>query len=231
MYATVHALDRVHSFEIDAQGRDTNGRRISLSGVFVVSSGPAKALSLAMADGPAAANIRLVAGYAYIVANAQFWMHSRMAAQEAQLVAGHWLRVPAARIPGFASLRDWLNPSTAGRCILGTDGVIPTLAGGSQVNGAPAVVLSDNGRHSGAPGKLYVSASGAPLPLVLTQTGPQSKTTPPDRACGDTANSSPGGGAFGATKTMTMTFSQYGQSIRITPPPGQFTSIGGSSAS
>jgi hypothetical protein len=227
MRASVQALDRVHSFEIDASGVDTNGRRLSLSGVFIVSSGPDKGLSLIMADGPAAASFRVVGGYEYIVANTQFWTDSHLTAQAARRVAGRWLRVPAARLPGFASLRDELNPASAGRCILGTDGVIPTLGGRAQVNGEQVVVLKDDGQHNGAPGKVYVSASGAPLPVLLTQTGPQSTTAPPDRACGDTTNSPQGNGFFGTTNTMTMRFGQYDQVTSITPPPGQFTSLGG----
>jgi len=227
MRASADALDGVHSFEIDAHGVDANGRKVALTGVFVVSAGPDKALSLALADGSSAANFRVVAGYAYIVANAQFWTSSRMSASEAQQVAGHWLRVPAARLPGFASLRDWLNPATAGRCILGTDGVVATSGGRAQVNGEPAVVLKAGGPGTGGPVKVYVSARGAPLPLLVTQTGPQSRTTPPDHACGDTVNSSRG--AFGATKSMTMTFGHWDQASTIAPPPGQFTSLSGAS--
>jgi hypothetical protein len=193
--------------------------------VFVVSSGPDKALSLAVADGSSAASFRVVAGYAYIVANAQFWTSSRMPASEAQQVAGHWLRVPAARLTGFASLRDWLNPVTVGRCLLGTDGVVATSGGRSHVDGESAVVLNAGGPGTGGPVKVYVSAHGAPLPLVVTQTGPQSTTTPPDHACGDTVNSSQG--AFGATKSMT--FGHWDQATTIAPPPGHFTSLSGAS--
>jgi hypothetical protein len=186
--ASADALDGVHSFEIDAHGVDTNGRKIALSGVFVVSTGPDKALSMAVADGASVASFRVVAGYAYIIGNAQFWASSRMTSQEAQQVAGRWLRVPVARVPGFASLRDWLNPATVGRCLLGTDGVVATSGGRARINGEPAVVLQATGPRG--PVKVYVSASGAPLPLLVRQTAPQSATTPPDHACGDTVNSS-----------------------------------------
>jgi hypothetical protein len=225
--ASADALDGVHSFEIDAHGRDTSGARILLSGVFVMSPGPDQALSLIVADGPSAASIRVVGGYGYIVANTPFWVHSGMTAQQAQPVAGRWLRIPTARVPGLSSMRDWLSPATAGRCILGTDGSVATLGGHSQVNGISAVVLKDRGRHGGALGDVYVSASGAPLPLRVTQTVSDSGTTPPDRACGDTVNSSQG--AFGATKSMTMTFGHWNEATSISPPPGQFTSLSGGS--
>jgi hypothetical protein len=227
MRASAQALDGVHSFQIDAHGVDTDGRKVALTGVFVVSTGPDKALSLTVADGSSQANFRVVAGYAYIAGNAQFWTSSRMSAQEAQQLAGHWLRVPTARLPGFASLRDWLNPAKVGRCILGTDGVVATSGGRAQVNGGPAVVLKAGGPETGGPVTIYVSARGAPLPLLVTQTGAQSTTTMPDHACGDTVNSSQG--AFGATKRMTMTFGHWNQASTIAPPPGQFTSLSGDS--
>lgn len=227
--ASVHALNRVHSFEFAARGLTTNGSAVSMSGAFVVSNGAAQGFAITMLEGAAGASIREVDGFDYVTATDQFWLNSHLRANLAQLLANRWIKIPASRIPQFDEFRDMADPSKVGRCTInaGSGDGVPVLAGHATVRGARAVVISD---RVGGTIKLYVSDKGAPLPLLETQTGPAAGGGTADPACGAPAPSSPGGAnGFGDTTmhTMTTTFGDYDAPLRIVPPSGLVLSVPG----
>jgi hypothetical protein len=228
MRATVRALDHVRSYVVTARGVDAKGRQLRFTAAVVLSTGTGREYSLAVAVGPVAFTLRELDGYDYLAGTYRYWLEAHVKAPEAQQLANHWLRLPVSKLPSFAAFRDLANPSKAGRCLLGTDLLIPTLAGHSRVGADATVALADDGRRSGTPEKLFVSAAGEPLPLEITQTGPQSNTNPVDPACGNSTPSK-NGGPFGntPTKRMVMSFGDYNQITRILPPAGPFRSTAG----
>ena len=226
--ATVRALGHVHSYVVTARGVDTKGRQLRFTAAVVLSKGADREFALGLAEGPVAFTVREVDGYDYLAGTYRYWLGAHFKAPQAQLLANRWLRIPVAKVPSFAAVRELADPSKAGRCLLGSDLLAPTLAGHARVGADAAVALADDGRRSGTPEKLFVSATGEPLPLEVAQIGPQSDPNPVDPACGDTAPSK-NGGPFGntPTKTMIMSFGDYNQVTRILPPPGRFLSIPG----
>jgi len=228
MRASVRALDHVHSYAVTATGVDTKGQQLRLSAAVVLSTGTDREYSLAVAEGPVAFTVRELDGYDYLAGTYRYWIAAHTKAAEARLLENRWLRLPVSKLPSFAGFRDLADPAKAGRCLLQTDLLTPRMAGHSRVAGSGAVALTDNGRRSGTPEKLFVSATGEPLPLEIAQTGPQSDPNPVDPPCGDTAPSK-NGGPFGdtPTKSLIMSFGDYNQVTRILPPPGRFLSIPG----
>lgn len=142
--------------------------------------------------GKSAFEVRVVSTVAYMKANRAFWRASggeqgakgREAEQVASLLAGKWVKMPLAETGVGASL-ERLAPRSLARCI---DVDLGTLRDGgrAKVGDRAATVLIDEGDKPGTtPGRLFVAASGAPLPLRILQTGKRRPGGTVDERCED----------------------------------------------
>jgi hypothetical protein len=221
--ASVRALSRVHTFQFAAHGVATDGTPITMTGAFVIANGPDRAFSLSVSEGDAAATIRLLNGVLYVTANAPFWQEEKMPAKEVPLVADRWISMPVASDPGAGQYGDMTDPATVGKCAIGIGGgVAASMAGTTIIHGAPAAVLSFAGAGTM---KLYVSAKGAPLPLLEVETGAAANASGP--GCGSPQTGSGSNGFSKPTKSATVVFGDYNVPFRILPPSGQVLSIPG----
>ena len=86
-----------------------------------------------------------------------------------------------------------------------------TKVGTATVDGKRVVVLADKGdRPGGSPGRLYVAATGAPLPLREEQTGPQ-RAGVSDKRCDDPSST---------TTRSDVHLSGFDRPLRVSPPRG-----------
>jgi pimeloyl-ACP methyl ester carboxylesterase len=98
----------------------------------------------------------------------------------------------SAQLPTLGAFIALTKPATLGLCLLGQRLGTLSVAGEGSVGGRGATVLSDAGDLPGsAPGRIYVAASGAPLPLRLTVAGAFRSGGRTDAAC-DTQAAAPG---------------------------------------
>jgi hypothetical protein len=90
------------------------------------------------------------------------------------------------------------------------------------VNGQRAVVIIDKGDRPGsAPGKLYVAATGDPLPLRMLSTGRDRPGGHKDQECGDDTPTRAG---------EEVIFSHYNEPLHLSAPPAA-VAFGGGTAS
>ena len=171
------------------------------------------------------ANVIVAGGKFYI--QGQSFFAKFAGAQAAAAIGDRWVIIPSsAGISGFESFTDL---KTLGDCIAADHGTL-SKGGTATVNGQAAVIVVDKGDKPGtAPGKLYVATSGTPRPLQVQITGETRSGTPPGGPkCADTTGTSgAGGGTSGGAGTLT--FTQYDESVSVTPPPNplDLTSLGG----
>lgn len=152
----------------------------------------------------------VVTGGKFYVRGRDFW--AKVAGAEAATVIGdRWAILPASA--DTSAFTSFVNVNTLADCLNLDHGTL-SKGGTATFDGQAAVVLVDKGDQPGtAPGKLYVAASGATYPLSLQVTGAAKAGTSP---AGDKCN----GGASGSSKdTGTVTFSDYGKVVTVTPPP------------
>jgi hypothetical protein len=174
-------------------------------------------LRILLRDKATSASIIAVEGSVYIKADEAYWKQQGVG-RAAPKLAGKWLKSPTTT----AELRDLtkgLDPETLSRCLTKEHG---TLAKGGEetVDGQKAVVVVDKGDKPGtAPGKLYVAATGDPLPLRTLATGNERPGGKKDPSCDSDGSRTKKGDE---TK-----FSRYNESFDIAAPPGA-VAIGGS---
>jgi hypothetical protein len=208
VFGAQRALGRVHGFHLEGIEEDLHGRATSIVADFRL---PGR-LEMSFVRGGERIEFRLVAGYGYLKAPRSFWAtaNRHLPAQALGLVADHWVKVPAAT-SGFAVFAAWANPSTIGECMIGSNLGTVSVAGRATVAGRPAIALIDHGDLPGsARGKLYVTATGALLPLRVTQTGPQRRG-----GVSDPARNEPSGSNSSDTKAGDLRFSRYNESVSI----------------
>ena len=146
----------------------------------------------------------------YVRGNSVFW-RAQTSARRAAMLAGHWLRLPAAGRRSVTSALGSLAPSTLARCLLEDHGRL-SVAGRVRVEGRPGIVIADAGNVPGsAPGEVVVAARGTPYPLRIVASGVQRPGGHID-VCN---NGRPSSSAIG-----TITLSQFGQIPTIQPPQG-----------
>ena len=229
--ATNRAFGRVHSYQYAIREVTTDGRTLGMNGAFVISNGADRGFAITLSDGALATSVRETGGSDYVTATAQYWLKSHFPANQAASLANRWIRLPEASEPGFAEFRDMTDPAKAARCALDIGSLHLTSAHRATVGGAPVIILS-----GGAIGtaQLDVSAKGAPLPLLMTASGPaaDSGANKPDPTCGQTAQTTSGGSEgnpFGdpRAKSVTVTFGDYNAPGAIAPPTGPVLSIPG----
>ena len=214
--ASVAALSRVKSFHLE--GKEGSGAKLTTATADV---GLPSKLRLALDQRGAKASIILVDGSLYVRANAAFWKQEH-AGKAAAALAGRWLKTPAST-GDLKDLTQDLDPKILSHCLANEHG---TLASGGKatVDGQEAIVLIDKGDRPGTgPGKLYVAATGDPLPLRAIATGRERPGGKKDPKCdeeGDTPTE-PGD---------EFKFSNYNEPLDISAPPSA-VDLGGGQAS
>jgi hypothetical protein len=195
---TAKALRQVESFHVDATESSKSTVKADV--------GLPEELRVAIKDGDASASLLVVDGSFYIKGNAGYWRDAD-AARDAETLAGRWFKVPVS----FAKdLTDALDPRTLSRCLVKEHGTL-ARGGTATVDGQRAVVLIDKGDRPGsAPGRLYVAATGEPLPLRVISTGKQRPGGDKDPECGDDTPTRAGDEAV---------FSDYDEPLDVTAPP------------
>ncbi len=207
------ALDRVHSFHLQAV--TTSGAPTTVSADFALPGRAAIVINI----GPDTIAVRVIAGTVYFRANRGYFAAEAAAAHvpAAGLIklANRWVSASPSQVPTVASFIALTNPADLGRCLLGANKGTVTVGGETSVGGRRAVELLFAGdRPGGAPGGLYVAASGPPLPLRLTATGPTRPGAKPDLACGETSAST------AAASTSNDFITRVNVPIAISVPPG-----------
>ena len=205
------ALRRVESFHLEgSQGAARQATRVKAD------VGLPTKLRLAIGQGDATASIIVVDGSLYIRANAAFW-EDQGAGQAGQQLAGRWLKTPAGS-GGLESLTEELDPKTLSSCLVKSHGTLEN-GGTATVDGQRAVVIVDKGDRPGtAPGKLFVAATGEPLPLRTIATGTERPGGTKDPECDDGTRTRAGDEA---------TFSKYDEPLDLSPPAGAVELDGG----
>ena len=179
-----------------------------------------KKLRVALTVGPAAADMIYIGSSMYIKANTAFWRDEADAGRDARDLAGRWFRAPAA-IGG--DLANEFDPTYLSRCLLKTHGSL-ARGGTAMVDGRPAVVVIDRGDRPGtAPGKLFVAATGPPLPLRTIATGKERPGGAEDPEC-DSENDTP------TERGDEVIFSGYDEPVDIQEPPAAVDLSGGTAS-
>ena len=210
------ALARVKSFHVEGH-EGAGSKKTSIAGDV----GLPESLDLSITQGGSSATLRAVDGSLYIRANEAFWREQKTGSAAGEL-ADRWFKAPTSS----RELRDLtkdLDPAKLSRCLLKDHGTIAD-GGKATVDGQEAVVIVDKGDRPGtAPGKLFVAATGEPLPLRTLTTGKERPGGTKDPECdSDDSPAQPGD---------TATFSNYNEPLNISAPPSAVDLGGKGSAS
>jgi len=179
--AAEKAIDHVHSFHLQGSSTLPSGP-LTVSGDFVL---PGKAAVVEhVATGPI--DLRLIGATLYFRSPRSFYVAEGAKGATLTALAGHWVSATPSQLPTIGNLIALTKPAILGRCLLGQRLGTLSVDGETTLAGRRAVVLADAGDLPGsAPGRLYVAASGSPLPLETTTTGPYRAGGKTDAACGE----------------------------------------------
>jgi pimeloyl-ACP methyl ester carboxylesterase len=181
------AIDRVHSFHLTATGA-VAGKTLSVSGSFEL---PGRA-DIVERYGAGTIELRAIGATVYFRANAGYYNAEGVTGAQLARVNEHWVSATSSQIPTLGAFIALTKPATLGLCMLGQRLGTLSLAGAGSVGGRRVTVLADAGDLPGsAPGRIYVAASGAPLPLRVTVSGSFRSGGTTDSAC-DNAATAPG---------------------------------------
>ncbi|WP_026912623.1 hypothetical protein [Patulibacter minatonensis] len=164
------SLAKVKSYHVSASSTDADGTLRYTADVQA--SGNAN-VTLKGANGTF--RLRKVSSTTYLSGDARYWRNvgGKQGAALAKKLAGRWIKVAKADAKEFAGIFTEIAPERIASCLVapGTTGTL-TAGKASSVGGTKADVLVDAGDEPGtAPGRLFLAASGDPLPLRLLQTG------------------------------------------------------------
>jgi hypothetical protein len=198
---TAATLRQVRSFHIE--GTQARGTEV----VKADFAGPRK-LRLDVRQRDATARMVLIDGSVYMNANVPFWRKAE-AGDVAKELDGRWLKVPGAE-GDLQKIAKEVEPANLSRCLLKDNGTL-AAGGTAKVRGQPAVVIVDKGDRPGtSPGRLYVAATGEPLPLRTIATGPERPGGKKDPGCDSDTPTRAGDEVL---------FSRYDEPLDITAPP------------
>jgi hypothetical protein len=155
--------------------------------------------------------LTFIDGQVYIRSNSQYLRAAGASPAVTREQENRWLHPPP--LPGDAAFAALTKPADIGYCLLAQDPLLGQLSFGGRtiIQGAPAIVLDFHGDvPGGAPGRLYLAASGPPLPLRFTQTATQRPGGHLGHRCGDSA-----GQLLPPNKTA---FSAYNHPLTISVP-------------
>ena len=160
------AIDHVHSFHLQATAA-IPGTTVSESTYLLL---PGKA-TLAEQNGSDTLDLRAVSGMIYFRGNRTYYASIGVRGAELAALPGRWVSAAPAQVPTAGGLLALTQPATLGLCLLGQHLGTLSVGGTASVGGRRAVVLLDAGDRPGsAPGRIYVAATGPPLPLRITRT-------------------------------------------------------------
>lgn len=176
------AIRKVRSYHIEGDQTDDDGRA-EIDG-DVSATGDAE-ITYRLKGGEF--EFRILGAEAYLRGNAAYWKSAGGAqgGALAEKLADRWVKSPASASADTAELIDQLRPSTLASCV---DVGLGTLSDGGRatVGGTATDVIADAGDRPGTtPGKLFIAASGPPLPLRVLQTGKRTPGGKIDPKCQD----------------------------------------------
>jgi pimeloyl-ACP methyl ester carboxylesterase len=203
------AIDRVHSFHLTATG-SVAGKPLSVSGSFEL---PGRAV-IVERYGAGTIQLRAIGATVYFRANAGYYKAEGLTGAALAKVNGRWISATSTQIPTLAGFVALTKPATVGLCLLGQHLGTLSVYGVATVGGRRATVLANAGDLPGsAPGRIYVEASGTPLPLRITVSGSFRSGGKAVAACG-------GGGIVpGAVGTADL-IGDFNAPLAITAPAG-----------
>ncbi len=209
---SIAALVRVRSFHLYGTWVYTDGRILSLHGDVSL---PGRASFTASTSGWTL-GLEVFGRSAYVRSSAAYWVAEGLPPSEVSSLADRWVKVPPGS-PNLTGYRALTDPSMLGRCLLQA-GERLRFNGRVLLNGVPTLSLgSSQQAHGGASLALYLSAAGAPLPVMMDQWGPGIPHAHADPACGNTHDASNG------LRSSMVTFSRYNAPERIRAPQGWVT--------
>jgi pimeloyl-ACP methyl ester carboxylesterase len=178
------AIDQVHSFHLQATAV-IPGTTVSES-TYLQLPGVA---TLAEQNGSDTLDLRAIAGRIYFRGNRAYYASTGVTGAELATLPGRWVSATPAQLPTADGLLALTHPATLGLCLLGQHLGTLSVGGTASVDGRRAVVLLDAGNLPGsAPGRIYIAATGPPLPLRLTRTGPARPGGTSDAVCDEPAS-------------------------------------------
>jgi hypothetical protein len=201
-------LAKVRSYHFAGTQTDADGV-MRLSG-DVTAGGTAR---LKASQGGQSFEVRILGSRTFYNANLAFWKSAVGGSGGdalATTLAGRWVKVPAS-LGGGKDLLQGLRPKDLAYCATHGLGTV-RKAGTATVGGRRAIVLVDKGDKPGtSPGRVYVAARGAILPLRLVQTGRTRPGGHLDPRCSDPGDT---------TKSSSIRLGAYGVKVRVTAPAG-----------
>lgn len=198
------ALSKTKTLHIANAGIDEDGRH-SVFGDFTNTSWQMKVKAV---RGKQAGEIRLVDRVSYFLGNASFWRYFvEIPRKESMVLAGRWIKVPVTAQDELALF----TPKRLGSCLATVHGTLRKKL--QTVGGRRMVVILDAGDKPGtAPQRIYIPASGTPLPARIVQTGPERKGGK-NEPCGVD-------GKGDRTKVSDTRITKYNRPVKVTAPPG-----------
>ena len=195
------ALRSLRAYRLHAEL--VSGRRRT---VLDVTADSAARVDLSYAQGEDSFEARSLPPVAYMRGSAAFWSSQVHDPAVVARFAGRWVQVPLSMTEGIVSRLGFFEPATLARCAGENVGAL-SLAGRTNVDGVPAIVLHDAGNvPGGTPEDYDIAAAGPPFVLRIVGLGP---TRPGGRV--DVCNDGKGGGATGV---MTLTGFNHAPSLR-----------------
>ena len=178
------AIDQVHSFHLQATAV-IPGTTV-LESTYLQLPGVA---TLAEHNGSDTLDLRVIAGRIYFRGNRAYYTSIGVTGAELTRLPGRWVSATPAQLPTADGLLALTHPATLGLCLLGQHLGTLSVGGTASVGGRRAVVLLDAGNlPDSAPGRIYIAATGPPLPLRLTRTGPTRPGGTSDAVCDEPAS-------------------------------------------
>jgi pimeloyl-ACP methyl ester carboxylesterase len=204
------AIDRVHSFHL--QGSTTYaGAAVSVSGDIVL---PGRA-TLVEHVGTGTIDLVAIGGKVYFRGDRAYYVNEGAKGAGLAAVVDRWVSTTAAQLPSVGGFVALTNPAIAGRCLLAEHLGTLSLGGDATLDGRRAIVLVDAGDRPGsAPARIYLAASGPPLPLEVVTTGAYRAGGKPDAAC--STGPTPSVTATASTETI----SRVNAAVAISAPAG-----------
>jgi pimeloyl-ACP methyl ester carboxylesterase len=178
------AIDHVHSFHLQVTAA-IPGTTVSESTYLLL---PGEA-TLAEQNGSDMLDLRAVSGMIYFRGNRTYYASTGVRGAELATLPGRWVSATPSQVPTAGGLLALTQPATLGLCLLGQHLGTLSVGGTASVGGRRAVVLLDAGDRPGsAPGRIYVAATGPPLPLRITRTQPARPGGTSDAVCDEPAS-------------------------------------------
>jgi len=199
-------LAALSSYHVDGTQADKDGTT-RLAG-DVTADGRVK---LQMRQQGSTVGLIVVGSEAYFKADAAFWRRTAGSAGDALIgrLADRWVKSPSGVDKDLKDMLNTVHPKTLSYCIVHATGPL-TKGAAEELDGQQAIIVLDKGGPGNAPNKIWIAASGRPLPLRTLQTGPEPPGGKRDPRC-DGSDSSP-------SKASDIRFSGFDKPVDIAAP-------------